>query len=174
MLDKEIKRELPPEWNGVVPTEVFIREAEMIVEEANKKGITLRILGGLGIAIHCLDCRDFAVKLGRTGTGTAQRQEYSDIDLVSYAKQRERIKSYFAEIGYAKRRATLSSAASERQIYYHPKGWFNVDPAIRTEEPSIRQSAFGTTTISQATTRRIQHLHYRRNSQTPKTTKPRM
>lgn len=127
MLDKEIKRELPPEWNGVVPTEVFIREAEMIVEEANKKGITLRILGGLGIAIHCLDCRDFAVKLGRTGTGTAQRQEYSDIDLVSYAKQRERIKSYFAEIGYAKRRATLSSAASERQIYYHPKGWFNVD-----------------------------------------------
>ena len=127
MLDKEIKRELPPEWNGVVPTEVFIREAEMIVEEANKKGITLRILGGLGIAIHCLDCRDFAVKLGRTGTCTAQRQEYSDIDLVSYAKQRERIKSYFAEIGYAKRRATLSSAASERQIYYHPKGWFNVD-----------------------------------------------
>jgi hypothetical protein len=30
-------------------------------------------------------------------------------------------------MGYAKRRATLSSAASERQIYYHPKGWFYVD-----------------------------------------------
>lgn len=127
MLDKEIKREYPPEWSGVVPTEVFMHEAQSIVEEANNKGMTLRILGGLGIAIHCLDCRDFAVKLGRTGTGTAQRQEYSDIDLVSYAKQRERIKRYFAEIGYAKRRATLSSAASERQIYYHPKGWFNVD-----------------------------------------------
>jgi len=84
MLDKEIKRELLPEWNRVVPTEVFMQEAEKIVEEANKKGVTLRILGGLGIAIHCLDCRDFAVKLGRIGTGAAQRQEYSDIDLVSY------------------------------------------------------------------------------------------
>lgn len=83
MLDKEIKRELPPEWNGVVPTEAFIREAEKMVEEANNRGMTLRILGGLGIAIHC---RDFAVKLGRIGTGTAQGQEYSDIDLVSYGK----------------------------------------------------------------------------------------
>jgi hypothetical protein len=127
MLDKEIRREMPSEWNSVVPTEVFIHEAESMVEEADKKGITLRILGGLGIAIHCLDCRDFAVKLGRTGTGTAQRQEYSDIDLVSYSKQRDRIKTFFADIGYAKRRTTLSSAASERQIYYHPKGWFNVD-----------------------------------------------
>jgi len=57
-----------------------------MVEEANNRGMTLRILGGLGIAIHCLDCRDFAVKLGRIGTGTAQGQEYSDIDLVSYGK----------------------------------------------------------------------------------------
>lgn len=86
MPDKEIKRELPPEWNGVVPTEAFIREAEKMVEEANNRGMTLRILGGLGIAIHCLDCQDFAVKLGRIGTGTAQGQEYSDIDLVSYGK----------------------------------------------------------------------------------------
>ena len=30
-------------------------------------------------------------------------------------------------LGYAKRRATLSTAASERQIYFHPKGWFFVD-----------------------------------------------
>jgi hypothetical protein len=60
------------------------------------------------------------------GTGAAQ-QEYSDIDLVSYKKQRDKVKSFFSETGYAKRRATLSSAASERQIYYHPKGWFCVD-----------------------------------------------
>jgi hypothetical protein len=127
MLDKEIKKELLPEWGGVVPTEVFIQEAEKIVEDANKKDMILRILGGLGIAIYCRDFRDFALRLGRVGTGTAERQEYSDIDLISYSKQRERVKAFFGEIGYAKRRATLSSAASERQIYYHPKGWFSVD-----------------------------------------------
>jgi hypothetical protein len=127
MMDKEIRRELPSEWNGIVPTEVFIQEAGRIVEQAKGKGVLLRILGGLGIAIRCQDCRDFAVKLGRVGTGVVQSQEYSDIDFVSYGKHREGVKSFFGGIGYAKRRATLSSAASERQIYYHPKGWFYVD-----------------------------------------------
>jgi hypothetical protein len=37
------------------------------------------------------------------------------------------VKGLFEKLGYAKRRATLSTAASERQIYFHPKGWFYVD-----------------------------------------------
>lgn len=126
MLDKEIKRELPEEWNDIVPTDVFMQQAKGLVEQAKEKGIPLRIVGGLGIAMKCKDFRDFGVKLGRVGTGVVQ-QEYSDIDLVSYRKHRDQVKSFFSEVGYAKRRATLSSAASERQIYYHPKGWFCVD-----------------------------------------------
>jgi len=127
MLDKEIKRELPAEWNGIVPTEVFLKEAERIVEVAKSKGLTLRILGGLGVAFHCREFRDFAEKLGRTGTDVMAGQEYSDIDFMSYRKFREGVKELFSDMGYAKRRATLSSAASERQVYYHPKGWFYVD-----------------------------------------------
>ncbi len=127
MLDREIRRELPEDWKGLVPTKVFLQEAETIVEEAEKKGIILRIIGGLGVAIHCQDFRDFALKLGRTGTGVVKGQEYSDIDFISYRKHRNEIRDFFSDMGYAKRRATLSSAASERQIYYHPKGWFYVD-----------------------------------------------
>jgi len=127
LLDKEIKRELPKEWKGIVPSEIFIQEAKKLVEEANKKGIILRIMGGLGIAIHSEKFREFAVKLGRIGAGVVKGQEFTDIDLMSYGKQRKKVKEFFSEIGYAKRRATLSSAASDRQIYYHPKGWFYVD-----------------------------------------------
>jgi hypothetical protein len=127
MLDKDITREFPEYWKGVVPTEVFLQEAEKIVKEANAKGVPLRVLGGLGIAFHCLEFRDFARKLGRVGTGAIEGQEYSDIDFVSYRRHRDQVKELFGDIGYAKRRATLSSAASERQIYYHPKGWFYVD-----------------------------------------------
>ena len=127
MLDKEVRRELPEEWKGIVPTKVFIQEAETIVEEAEKKGIILRIMGGLGVAMHCQEFRDFAMKLGRMGTGVVKGQEYSDIDFMSYRKHRNKIKDFFSDMGYAKRRATLSSAASERQIYYHPRGWFYVD-----------------------------------------------
>jgi hypothetical protein len=127
LLEKEIKRELPEEWKGIVPTEVFLREAQEIVGKAKQAGLTLRLLGGLSIAIHCQEHKEFAEGLGRIGTGVMEGQEYSDIDFVAYRNQREQIKELFSKIGYVKRRATLSSAASERQIYYHPKGWFYVD-----------------------------------------------
>lgn len=127
LLEREVVRELPEEWKGIVPTEVFICESEKIVEEARKTGLTLRILGGLAIAMHCRNQVEFAKKLNRTGTGVNEGQEYSDIDFVTYRKQRDKLKDFFDKIGYVKRRATLSSAASERQIYYHPKGWFYVD-----------------------------------------------
>jgi hypothetical protein len=45
MLDKEVRRELPEEWKEIVPTEVFLQEAETMVEEAGKKNIVLRIMG---------------------------------------------------------------------------------------------------------------------------------
>jgi len=127
LLEKEVKRELPKEWEEIVPTEVFMHESQEIVKKAGDEGIILRILGGLGIAIHCQEHREFAKKLGRIGTGTIEGQEYSDIDFITYRSQREKIKEFFNKIGYVKRRATLSTAASERQIYYHPKGWFYVD-----------------------------------------------
>ena len=127
LLEKEVTRQLPSEWNGKVPTEIFIRESESIVDVAKSNGLTMRILGGLAIAMHCRNQSDFAKRLGRTGTGVVEGQEYSDIDFVAYRKQRDKLKEFFNKIGYVKRRATLSSAASERQIYYHPKGWFYVD-----------------------------------------------
>jgi hypothetical protein len=127
LLEKEVTRELPKEWNDVVPTEVFMSESQSIVERAKNEGLTLRVIGGLGIAIHCQEFNEFAKRLGRTGSGVVKGQEYSDLDFVSYRKQRDKVKEFFGKIGYVKRRATLSSAASERQIYYHPKGWFYVD-----------------------------------------------
>jgi hypothetical protein len=127
LLEKDIVRELPEEWKGIVPTEVFMRESESLVDQAKREGLTLRILGGLAIAMHCKNQADFAKKLGRTGTGVVAGQEYSDIDFIAYRKHRNNLKEFFSKVGYVKRRATLSSAASERQIYYHPKGWFYVD-----------------------------------------------
>jgi hypothetical protein len=117
--------EMPPEWGGVVPTQVFLEEGRRIVDEAAKVGIPLRLLGGVAIRYHCMDYMDFAKKLGRqVGEG---EQEYTDLDYVSYMKYRDQTKKLFEAIGYAKRKATLSSAATQRQIYFHPKGWFHVD-----------------------------------------------
>jgi hypothetical protein len=46
---------------------------------------------------------------------------------MSYKQCRNAMQAFFDDLGYRKRRATLSSAASERQIYFHEHGWFFVD-----------------------------------------------
>jgi len=129
LFDREIVRKLPEEWGGIVPTEVFIKEAKRLVEEAQKRGIILRILGGLAIRIHSMEFEDFAMNIGRIGMEEKEKkQEYSDIDFMSYSKFRKQIVKFLTEeMGYVKRRATLSSAASGRQIYFHGDGWFYID-----------------------------------------------
>ena len=116
---------MPPEWGGIIPTEVFIDEGKRLVGEAAKRGIPLRLLGGVAIRIHCLEFLDFAKKLMRLGEG---QQEYTDLDFMSYMKFRKnKMKEFFEMMGYEKRPTTMSSAATQRQIYFHPKGWFYVD-----------------------------------------------
>jgi hypothetical protein len=115
---------MPKEWGGIIPTEVFIDEGSRLVDEATKRGIPLRLLGGVAIRIHCMEFLDFAKKLARLGEG---QQEFTDLDLMSYSKFRKKMKDFFQEMGYEKRPTTMSSAATQRQIYFHPKGWFYVD-----------------------------------------------
>jgi hypothetical protein len=120
--DREIY--MPEEWGGVVPTHVFLDEAKRIVREGEKEGLILRVMGGTGIRLCTLEYADVALRLGRLGL---KQQELTDLDFMAYRKQRNRMKGFFEALGYVKRRATLSSAASERQIYFHPQGWFFVD-----------------------------------------------
>lgn len=124
MREEERETEMPPEWGGIIPSQVFLDEARRIVAEAERAGLTLRAMGGVAIRLHTPEQVDMAQQLGRLGES---QQEFTDLDFMSYRKQRERMKPFFEELGYTKRRATLSSAASERQIYFHPKGWFFVD-----------------------------------------------
>lgn len=116
--------EMPEEWGGIIPTEVFIEEGKRIVDEAAKRGIPLRLLGGVAIRLHCLEFLDLAKRLIRLGEG---QQEYTDLDFMTYSKFRKKMKDFFAELGYSKRPPTMSSAATQRQIFFHPKGWFYVD-----------------------------------------------
>ena len=119
------KVEMPPEWAGVVPTQAFIDEGKRLVDEAARREIPLRLLGGVAIRIHCLEFLDFAEKLMRLGEG---QQEYTDLDFMSYMRFRKsKMIEFFEEMGYEKRPTTMSTAATQRHIYFHPKGWFYVD-----------------------------------------------
>ena len=114
---------MPTEWGGVVPTEAFLEQGRKIVDEAIKAQIPLRLIGGVAIRMHSNEHAEFAKRLGRLGT----EQEYTDLDFMSYLKFRDNVRKFFESVGYRKRRTTLSSAATQRQIYFHPDGWFYAD-----------------------------------------------
>ena len=115
---------MPAEWQGRVPTQVFLEEAQRILKAASEKQVVLRVLGGLGIRLHSLNETEFANRLKRSAE---PGQEYSDIDFATYGKLRNRVKEVFDLLGYSKRPTTMSTAAAHRHIYFHPKGWFYVD-----------------------------------------------
>jgi len=125
-LEREEEREIrmPEEWGGIIPSQVFLDEARRIVEAGKKEGLILRVMGGVGIRLRTLEYADLAERLGRLGP---EQQEFTDLDFTAYRKQRKQMKGFFEGLGYGKRRATLSTAASERQIYFHPQGWFFID-----------------------------------------------
>jgi hypothetical protein len=116
--------EMPAEWDGKVPTSVFIDEAKRILRAASEARVPLKILGGLAIKIHSLNEEEFAGRLRRSAM---PGQEYSDIDFATYYKSREPVRKVMESLGYSKRPSTMSTAASQRQIYFHPKGWFYID-----------------------------------------------
>jgi len=116
--------DMPAEWQGRVPTQVFLEEAQRILKAASEKPVVLRVLGGLGIRLHSLNETEFANRLKRSAE---PGQEYSDIDFATYGKLRNKVKEVFDSLGYSKRPTTMSTAAAHRQIYFHPKGWFYVD-----------------------------------------------
>lgn len=96
-----------------------------IVREGEKLGLILRVMGGVGLRLHTMELADLGHRLGRLGSG---KQEFTDLDFMAYKKQRKRMNELFVDaLGYKWRRPTMSSAASERRIYFHPKGWFFVD-----------------------------------------------
>jgi hypothetical protein len=116
--------DMPAEWQGRVPTQVFLDEAQRILKAASEKQIVLRVLGGLGIRLHSLNETEFANRLKRSAE---PGQEYSDIDFATYGKLRNKVKEVLDSLGYSKRPTTMSTAAAHRHIYFHPKGWFYVD-----------------------------------------------
>lgn len=124
MEEEAVEHRMPEEWGGVVPSEVFLDEARRIVDEATQQGLILRVMGGAGIRLRTLPYQEMGRRLARLGEG---EQEFTDLDFVTYKKMRKRMQGFFEGLGYRKRRATLSSAASERQIYFHEHGWFFVD-----------------------------------------------
>ncbi len=86
---------------GSQTRESIVEEAIRIVEEANRRGLALRLIGGL--AIHL-----------RGGDGLPEARAYPDIDLVTLKGLRKPVSDLLVDLGYRanERFNTISEARS--------------------------------------------------------------
>lgn len=90
-----------------ITQKVAIVEARRIINHAKKMRLTLRVFGGVGIYIHCLD-RAIPLELER---------EYVDLDFVGLSREVASIKIFFENIGYKPLQRFNTIMGSDRLLF---------------------------------------------------------
>ena len=111
-----------------IPQEEFIKEVVSLVESAQKEGVTLRILGALGIhvkSMNCPECIQLHKSLDRLGDG---KPMFTDLDLMAYSKQSRNVNDFFQKkMNYKPDQYVNTIFGDRRKIFYHPNNHFHVD-----------------------------------------------
>lgn len=79
-------------------------EARALIEAARADGLTLRLLGGLGVREHCRTARLCA-------------RDYTDLDMIAPAKQARRLPRLFARFGYHEN-SDVATATGNAQLQF--------------------------------------------------------
>ena len=74
------------------PATDIVKEAQRIIDEAEKNQITLRLFGGLAVRFHC-----------PSATHRSLSRKYADIDFMGLKKQARDMKKLFINLGYTPR-----------------------------------------------------------------------
>jgi hypothetical protein len=77
---------------NAAPNADVVKEAERIIDTADKNGITLRLFGGLAVRFHC-----------PSATHRSLARKYADIDFMGLRRQGRQMKKLFVELGYTPR-----------------------------------------------------------------------
>ncbi|HEY8168454.1 MAG TPA: hypothetical protein VIF84_07060 [Candidatus Limnocylindrales bacterium] len=103
-----------------VVTERAILEAEVgrIEAAAAAAGATVRVLGSIGVAMHCPDAAVLLPAFDRT---------YADIDLAGYRSQTKALFAALAGLGYREDRDVYITSEGARSIYEDPARHLHLD-----------------------------------------------
>jgi len=89
-----------------------------LIEEGNKRGIPLRLLGALAIYVHCPSNRHLYEKVWRAPT---------DIDMITYSKFRGKVVKLMEQFGYRPVQRFVALYGMFRHIYYSDERDVRVD-----------------------------------------------
>jgi len=88
------------------PLQDIVKEAERIIDEAEKRSITLRLFGGMAIRFRC-----------PSATHRGLQRKYADIDVMGLSKQSKDIKKLFIDLGYTPRQIFNAMQGNRRLIF---------------------------------------------------------
>jgi hypothetical protein len=84
----------------------IVEETKRLVQCAEKRGIVLRLFGGMAIRFHC-----------PSATHRSLERKYADVDFMALEKQSREIKKFFPEMGYAPRTTFNAMFGNLRLIF---------------------------------------------------------
>jgi len=93
--------------------EVFLSEGKRLTEEAQKRGIIMRVMGPLALHYYFPDQIDLYAKLERLG-----ERYFTDIDYAAYGKTSGKMRGFMKEMGYECDLQTMAMSGKTRHIYY--------------------------------------------------------
>ena len=103
---------------SVVSTELppLANKTKIIIDEARLRGITLRALGGMAVALHCPSSRNGALA-----------RQFPDIDLVGQKKEAKGMKEVFLRLGFEPNRRFNALHGDKRLKFLDEKNELDVD-----------------------------------------------
>jgi len=94
------------------------REVDRVVGVVAARGRPLRVLGSIGVALHCPDARALLPAFERT---------YADIDFAAYQRDARDVAAAIAGLGYHEDREVFIVSEGRRAIFEHPTAQIHLD-----------------------------------------------
>jgi hypothetical protein len=86
-------------------------EVDRVITAAAAAGVTVRVLGSIGVALHCPDAKSLL---------PAFERRYADIDFASYARHARNLTAAMEGLGYREDREVAITSEGRRAIYSNP------------------------------------------------------
>lgn len=96
----------------------YLVHARQIVEEAQKEGVLLRLLGSVAFHLHSPTYKSFQKKANR---------HFTDLDFAAYFRHNRGIRSLFERLGFTENRETAVVYARSRLLFDDPTSDLYVD-----------------------------------------------
>jgi hypothetical protein len=108
----------PKESAKSIARSVLEAETVRLTNSLDDRGVLLRVLGSLGVSLHCPTSAALLPAFERT---------YADIDFAAYSRDAGIVSSFLASAGYAEDREVAMTSEGRRGLFDHPRNGIHID-----------------------------------------------